>query len=198
VPCQKRWFLDLDSFAIVTSSAPGLHNTSPPLSTSHARPCACACACAPSTYPKLAARKKPARVSRRHQPAAARRMRTSPARPHAMRGNMSLTPAVAALNPRDASSSWLLFASRTSSSVSCTRFPFQGTRCEGGGADGRGGGGGGSGGAGRARSVRDAGVQRRRRRALPPQPRRRAAAARVCGEVGRWRRRVAAGGGVRG
>jgi hypothetical protein len=46
---------------------PGLHNTSPPLSTSHARPCACA----PSTYPKLAARKKPARVSRRHQPAAA-------------------------------------------------------------------------------------------------------------------------------
>lgn len=61
---------------------PGLHNTSPPLSTSHARPCACA----PSTYPKLAARKKPPRVSRRHQPAAARRMRTSPARPHAMRG----------------------------------------------------------------------------------------------------------------
>lgn len=65
------------------------HTTRAPRGARQHEPCPalhCACACAPSTYPKLAARKKPARVSRRHQPAAARRMRTSPARPHAMRG----------------------------------------------------------------------------------------------------------------
>ena len=96
-------------------------------------------------------------------------------------------------------------SSLSSSSVSGPRVPFQqGSRCERGGcADGRkrigGGGGGGGGGAGRARSVRDAGVQRRLRRVLPPRrPRRRAAAAPVCGEVGRGRRRGAVGGGGRG